>query len=343
MKFLWPHMLWLGLLLPAAVMLYVWSLQRRRAALRFANLALVKEALAAGPGRRRHIPPVLILLAFAALIMAAARPHAVVTLPADKRTIVLAMDVSASMRADDVAPNRLTASQMAAKSFAEQLPVDIRIGVVAYAGTAQVVQQPTLNRQDVLDSIDRFQLQRATAIGSGLLISLATLLPEAKIDLSETYGERNPLKKGADSDLKPDEVQSVAPGSYESGAVVLLSDGANTRGVDPIEAAQVAAKHGVKVFTVGFGTSDGVIIGFDGWSMRVKLDEATLKKIADMTGGEYFHAVTGPDLEKIYGALKSRFALRKQEMELTTFFADAAALLMLTAVALSVWWFGRVA
>jgi len=341
-KFLWPHMLWLGLLLPAAVMLYVWSLQRRRAALRFANLALVKEALAAGPGRRRHIPPVLILLAFAALIMAAARPHAVVTLPADKRTIVLAMDVSASMRADDVAPNRLTASQMAAKSFAEQLPVDIRIGVVAYAGTAQVVQQPTLNRQDVLDSIDRFQLQRATAIGSGLLISLATLLPEAKIDLSETYGERNPLKKGADSDLKPDEVQSVAPGSYDSAAIILLSDGRRTTGIDTLEAAKMAADRGVRIYVVGLGSPEGASATIEGMPIYVQLDEPTLREVARMTGGEYHHAGTAEKLRSVYEHLGSRLQVVARETELTGLLALVSGLVALGAAVLSMVWFGRI-
>ena len=347
MKFLWPEMLWLALLLPLSVLVYVWLLKRRKAAtLRFANLSLIKDALGAGGRWRRHVPPVLLLLAFGAFVISAARPVTLLTLPSQQRTVLMVMDVSGSMRATDVRPDRITASQVAAKAFATELPAGVRIGVVAYAGTAQLVQPPTLSREDVLAAIDRFQLQRGTAIGNGLIIALATMFPEANIDLSKITGQRNmpsPLQPNGGKSSRPDEAPPVAPGSYESGAIVLLTDGQNTVGTDPMEAAQMAANRGVKVFTVGFGTKEGETIGFDGWSMRVRLDEDTLKRIANLTLGEYFHAGSGADLKRVYEALKSRLVFEKKETEVTALFADAAALLVLLSAGLSVLWFGRVA
>ena len=348
MKFMWPEMLWLAAMLPLLVLLYVWLLHRRKkAVVSYSSLALIRSALGKSIGWRRHLPPALLLAAFAALLVAGGRPMAVMTLPTQQQTIMMVMDVSGSMRATDVSPDRITASQAAAKSFASALPRDARIGVVAYAGTAHLVQPPTLNREDVLAAIDRFQLQRGTAIGSGLLIALATLFPDHDIDLSKVTGQRNmPRAMQPENPRRTDPAPAftpVAPGSYGSAAILLLTDGANTVGPDPMEVAQMAASRGVKVFTVGFGTKEGEIIGFDGWSMRVRIDEDTLKKIADLTHGEYFHAGSGTDLRKVYEALRSRLVLEKREIEITALFAYAAGALMLVAAGLSVWWFGRVA
>ena len=346
MTFLWPEFLWLGALLPLLVILYVWLMHRRkRSAIRYASLSLVKEALGKGAAWRRRVPPLLMLASLAVLVLASARPTAVVTLPTQQQTLILAMDVSGSMRAADVQPNRLVASQNAAKQFVAELPRDVRVGIVAFAGTAQLVQPPTLSRQDIVDAIDRFQLQRATAIGSAIVISLATIFPEAGIDLSQVTGERKmPKALQIDPQRKAEETfKPVPPGSYSSAAVILLTDGQRTTGPDPIDAAKMAAERGVKVFTVGFGTKDGEVIGFEGWSMRVRLDEDTLKSIADITKAEYFYAGTSQDLKKAYEALSSRLVMEKKETEVTSLFAAAAALLTLLAAGLSVWWFGRVA
>ena len=348
MNFLWPEALWSLALLPVIVLLYVWLLRRRKkASVRYASLALVKEALGKATGWRRHVPPALLLLALGVLGVASSRPTAVVTLPTQQQTIILAMDVSGSMRAADVQPNRLQASQNAAKQFITELPRDVRVGVVAFAGTASVVQPPTHSREDVAQAIDRFQLQRGTAIGSGLVIALATLFPDAGIDLSQITGARNmPRSMQLDRDRNkadPPEFKPVPPGSYNSAAIILLTDGQRTTGPDPIDAAKMAADRGVKVFTVGFGTKDGEVIGFEGWSMRVRLDEDTLKNIANITRGEYFYAGTAADLQKVYEALNTRLVLEKKETEITALFAAAAALLALLSAGLSVWWFGRVA
>lgn len=254
----------------------------------------------------------------------------------------MAMDVSGSMQATDVSPSRLSASQAAAKTFARELPRGVRIGVVAYAGTAQLVQAPTRSREDVFAAIDRFQLQRGTAIGAGLLVSLATLFPEQHIDLSGTDPRYLPRALQTRDAQAPD-FTPVPPGSYESAAIILLTDGQNTNGPDPMEAAQMAADRGVKVFTLGFGTKEGEIIGMEGWSVRVRIDEDTLKNIANLTHGEYFHAGSGMALKKVYEALRSRLVLEQKELEITALFAYAAALLMLAGVGLSLWWFGKVA
>jgi len=342
MTFAWPDLLWSLLALPLLVLLYWWLMHRRKKnTLRFASLALVKQAMGRGPGWRRHVPPVLMLLALATLLLASARPRAVITLPLQQETIILAMDVSGSMRATDVAPNRMVAAQEAAKAFLNDLPRNVRVGVVSFAGTAAVVQPPTQNREDIVAAIDRFQLQRGTAIGSGIVLSLATIFPDAGIDLSQITGQRNmPLGPG---EKPPKEFTPVPPGSFNSAAIVLLTDGQRTTGPDPLDAAKMAADRGVKVYSVGIGTKEGETIGFEGWSMRVRLDEETLKNVANLTRGEYFYAGTADDLKKVYQSLGSRMIVEKKETEITALFAAAAAALVLLAAGLSVWWFGRVA
>jgi len=342
MSFVWPDFLWSLLALPLLVALYWWLLYRRKkATLRFASLSIVKQAMGKGPGWRRHVPPALMLLALATLLLASARPTAVITLPLQQETIILAIDVSGSMRAADVLPNRMVAAQEAAKAFLADLPRSVRVGVVSFAGTAAVVQPPTQNREDTIAAIDRFQLQRGTAIGSGIVLSLATIFPEAGIDLSQITGQRNmPLGPG---DKPPKEFTPVAPGSFSSAAIVLLTDGQRTTGPDPIDAAKMAADRGVKVYSVGIGTKEGETIGFEGWSMRVRLDEDTLKNVANLTRAEYFYAGTAEDLKKVYQSLSSRLIVEKKETEITALFAAAAAALVALAAGLSVWWFGRVA
>jgi Ca-activated chloride channel family protein len=351
MNFLWPQLLWLLLALPLLVVGYLWLLQRKKKlALRYASLSIVKEALGAGQSVRRHIPPLLFLLSLTAMLLAAARPSAVVILPSEHETIILAMDVSGSMRATDVEPNRLVAAQNAAKAFLAELPRHVRVGVVAFAGTAAVVQSPTLNREDLKTAIDKFQLQRGTAIGNGIVVSLAELLPDAGIDLETMQsGAERPhgvsldqaLKNGKPGKDKKD-AAPVAPGSYASGAIILLTDGQRTTGVDSLDAAKAAAEHGVRVYTVGVGTVEGETIGFEGWSMRVKLDEDTLKDIARATHADYFYAGTAGDLKKVYETLSAKLTVEKKETEISGLFALAAAALALVSASLSLLWFNRI-
>ena len=345
MNFLWPQFLWFLLALPVLVGLYVLLLRRKKKlAVRYASLSIVKEAMGAGQQVRRHIPPALFLLAMTALIIAAARPMAVVTLPSNQQTIILAMDVSGSMRASDVQPNRLVAAQNAAKAFIGELPRHVKVGIVAFAGSAQVAQLPTTNREDLVTAIDRFQLQRATATGNAIVISLATLFPDAGIDLASLQTGRARQRGFAiDGERKEaKEFTPVAPGSYTSAAVIMLTDGQRTTGVDPLDAAKIAADRGVRVYTVGIGTVDGETIGFEGWSMRVRLDEETLKAIAQKTSAEYFYAGTAHDLRKVYETLSSKLTVEKKETEISALFAMAAAALVLLSAGLSLFWFNRI-
>jgi Ca-activated chloride channel family protein len=247
---------------------------------------LVKEAMQ-GTTWRRHVPPLLLLLALGVMVVAIARPTATVTLPSQHETVILAMDVSGSMRATDVEPNRLVAAQNAAKAFVAQQPEHVRIGVVAFAGTATVAQAPTRNKEDIVAAIDRFQLQRATAIGSAIIVSLATLFPDGGYDVA-SFSFASEKKAQKPPNFKP-----VPPGSYQSAVIILLTDGQRTSGPDSVMAARLAAERGVRIYTVGVGTSAGATIGFEGWSMHMRLDEETLRSIADLTRGEYFYAGNG--------------------------------------------------
>ena len=351
MIFLWPEFLWLLMLLPLLVLLYVWLLRRKKKmALRYASLSIVREAMGKGQSFRRHIPPLLFLLSLAAMLVASSRPFAVITLPSDQQTIMLAMDVSGSMRATDVKPNRLVASQDAAKAFLADLPRNIRVGIVAFAGTASVVQPPTLSREDLVAAIDKFQLQRGTAIGNGIVVSLAELFPDAGIDIASMQTGRDrqrgvaidqPAVVGKDGKEKKPFVP-VAPGSYASAAIILLTDGQRTTGVDSMDAAKAAADRGVRIYTVGVGTVDGETIGFEGWSMRVKLDEETLKGIARNTQAEYFYAGTAADLKKVYESLSSRLTVVKKETEISGLMALVAAAFALLSAGLSLAWFNRI-
>jgi len=335
MTFLWPEALWLLAALPLLVAGYVYLLRRKkRFALRYSSLALVREAMGAGAWRR-HVPPILLLFALAALITAIARPQALLTLPSQHETVILAMDVSGSMRANDVEPSRLAAAQAAAKAFIADQPDQVRIGIVAFAGTATVAQAPTRNKEDLYAAIDRFQLQRATAIGSAIIVSLATLFPDGGYDVASfSYGAE---KKKPPANFKP-----VPPGSYGSAVIILLTDGQRTTGPDSIQAARLAAERGVRIYAVGVGTPEGKIVGFDGWQMHVRLDEETLKAIADLTRGEYFYAGNAVDLKNIYKTMNARFVMETKKTEIGAFFAAAAAVLVLLAAGLSLAWFNRI-
>jgi len=352
--FIWPQMLWALLVVPLLGIAYVTWTRRRGSALG----SLGGLALSAGPGRGRwrHLPPALFLLAVALLLVSVGRPAAVVTLPAQHETVILAIDISGSMRASDVKPTRLAATQTAAKAFVEAQPSSTRIGIVTFAGIASLVQPPTDNREDVLQAIDRLQPQRGTAIGSAIVVSLATIFPSAGIDL-RTVGRR---EGGADGNreqrrdaaragaapipgapqAKP--FEPVPAGSFDSAVIVLLSDGQSTTGPDPVAAARLAAERGVRVYTVGIGTAKGEVLRTDGWSMRVALDESGLKTVADLTRGEYFLGDSAAELKRIYQSMNSRFVMEKKELEVGAFFAAAAALFALLGAALSVAWYGRI-
>jgi Ca-activated chloride channel family protein len=357
-SFSWPSLLWLLLGVPLAVALYVYLLYRRKKnAVRYGNMVLVRQA-AGGSNWRRHVPPALFLAALTLIIVGIARPTAEVTLPSNHATVILAMDVSGSMRAADVNPSRIVAAQTAAKQYIKDQPKDVVIGIVAFAATALLVQTPTTDHTFLNAAIDRFELQRGTAVGSGIMASLQAIFPQEDFPISQFnsfgggFGGGGPdyyrsrrfggYALGERPAGPPKKHVPVEPGSYKNAVIILLTDGQTNAGIDPMDAARKAAEYGVKVYTVGFGTTRGNIVGFGGFSMRAQLDEDSLKKISDMTRGRYFHAASAEDLKAVYSVLSKQVVMETREMEITSLFAAAAAILMLVSAGLSLAWFSRV-
>ncbi|MGE5128478.1 MAG: VWA domain-containing protein [Sphingomonadaceae bacterium] len=337
--FLWPTMLWLLLALPLLVLAYR-SVLKRRGALAARHARLETVGGAATSRLQRALPPLLWLAGLAAMILAVARPQAALVLPARIETVILALDMSGSMRATDIEPTRLVAAQAAAKSFVDGQPRHVKIGVVGIAASAALVQSPTDNREDILKSIERLEPQRGTALGSGLAIALDAALPQARINVEQFI---NPPKGRKDEPRKKLEEREMTAGSNTAAAIVLLSDGQSNVGPEPLKAAELAAGYGVRIYTVGMGTPEGTTVSADGWQMRVRLDEETLKQVARVTEGEYFRAPDAKELKKIYGALSARLAFEKQQpTEITGLFAAFGALLVGLGAALSMLWFNRV-
>lgn len=343
-EFQWPAMLWLLALAPLAAALYARLLaRRRREAALYPSLELVGGARASRGAAALllgNLPPLLMLAGIALLLAAVARPQASLVMPSRAQSIMLVMDVSGSMRAADIKPDRISAAKDAAKAFIEAQPRDAKVGIVSLAASAAVAQSPTRRRDELHAAIERFQLQRGTALGSGIVVALATLLPEAGIDAEKHingYSTRSMVGAQAEPP-KP-----VAPGSNGSVAMVLLSDGQSNTGPDPLKMAQLAAEHGVRVYTVGIGTAEGATLSVNGWSMRVRLDEEALKRIAALTRADYFQAGSAAELKRIYGSLAAQLAVeRKRPTEVTAVFAALGALFASAAALLSLLWYGRI-
>ena len=355
MFYLWPQYLWLLLALPLLPVAYVWLLRRKgKQAVRYSSLGVVREA-SAGRNWRRHLPPALLFVAVSGLLFAASRPVARIPLPWARSTVMLAMDISLSMRVSDVKPTRLAAAQDAAKVFLRDLPKHIEVGLVTFAGSTQVAQRTTLDRSTLVTAIDGFQMQRGTAIGNAIVMSLSELFPDDGIDVGEmTFGNgssgsggsaKKPQGRSLDDRAKPPprQITPVAPGSYDSAAIILLSDGRRTTGIDTLEAAKMAADRGVRIYVVGLGTPDGGASMGEWMSIYLQLDEPTLKEVARMTGGEYHHAGTADRLKEVYEKLGAEMKVVKRETELAGVISLASALLAVMAGALSMVWFRRLA
>jgi Ca-activated chloride channel family protein len=319
MSFATPFVLWGLLLIPVGLLAY-WLVQRRRIkyAARLTNLDLLANVVDASPGRRRHVPAVLALAALAALIVAMARPQAVVAVPRDDATVVLTMDGSASMNATDVAPTRLEAAKSAASSFLDRLPERFRVGLVSFSNATRVLEEPTDDREAVRTSLDSIQGEVGTAIGDGIRDSIA-LAPR------DESGQRSDKKLFA---------------------VLLLSDGTNTAGVDPLDVLDEAKEAGVPIYTIALGTSAGTVEipnEFGGTqTVSVPPDPETLRRIAEETGGRFFEAPTQADLEAVYEEIGSQVSYEDEERELTAAFAGAGAVFLLIGASLSALWFGRI-
>jgi Ca-activated chloride channel family protein len=332
-EFIWPFMLWVLLLVPGLIALYILAQRRRQKyALRYASLSLVKEALGRGPGWKRHIPPAVFLAGLTVMIVALARPASTVTLPAQEGTVILTMDVSGSMRAQDLKPSRMEAAKTAARSFVEKQPQGVKIGVVSFSDNAFLIQAPTSDKLAVLAAINRLTTQRGTAIGSALLTSMDAIFEEAN-------GEGGGYPP---SSTEPTPTPQPLPkGVYEPAIIVLLSDGESNRGPRPLDVVDRLAARGIRVFTVGVGSVEGTVLSTSGRAMRVRLDETTLKAVAEATDGQYYNASTEKDLRAIYENLSTHLVFRKQQTEITAIFTGVAVALILIGGLLSLFWFNR--
>ncbi len=341
MNFLSAEWLWLLAILPLLPALYVLALRRRKPyALRFPDMDLIRQAAAGRKAWRRHVPPALLFLALIVMFLAVARPSLVLTLPSERAVVVLAIDVSGSMRAADVPPDRMTVAKDAARAFVAKQPRTTRVGLVAFSTSAMIVEDPTIVHEDVLTAIDNLRPQMYTAAGSGLVAALQAIFPDDPLDLSRLSAARSELQPaplGAPR-LKKEEpgFKPVPPGSNTSAVIVLLSDGRTNVGVEPLDAARMAADRGVRVFTVGFGTPEGGMVDFGGGWMRSQLDEETLKAIAEITGARYFSARTETDLKSAYEALTTQFVAETRRTEVTAFAAALALVLLVLAIGLCV-------
>lgn len=347
MHLLWPGFLAMLVLLPLLGAFYVLALRRRRpAAVRYSSLSLVREAMPR-PSRRRHVPFLLVLAAVGLLTVALARPVTVAAVPTNQTTVLLTIDVSGSMCSTDIPPTRLQAAEAAASDFITHQSASTQIGIVAFSGFAELVQAPTNDQAKLLSALHSLAVGRRTAIGSGLLAAIdAVSAVDSSVAPSTPIGGQGPVP--------------VAPGAYAPDIVVLLTDGASNTGPKPLDAAQEAADRGLRVYTIGFGTASGGGLepqcaeqflgrepnfGFfgqgggnfggnfgGGGGFQRGVDEATLRQIAQLTGGQYYPAESAGDLEQVFASLPMSLVVKHETVEVGAGFAAAAGLL--TAIGL---------
>lgn len=321
MSFGWPIALVGLVLVPALAGAYVWHERRRkRSQARFGNPDLLPNVVDRSPGRLRALPVVISLVALAAMIVGVARPHAVVSVPREEATIVLALDVSRSMKAKDVPPTRLDAARAAAKQFLAEVPEKFRVGVVSFADRASVGVVPTEDRDLVESALDSLVPGEGTALGDAVALSVRVGQPE----LATTTEEPPPPR-----------------------SVLLISDGARDGGrLEPAEAAKLARESGVPVYSVIVGTGDGVVEetlpGGLRRIIRVPPSPETLDQISTATGGELFTAFDAEELRKVYEELGSRLGSKDVSREITDVFAAISLTLVLVAAAFSAFFFRRV-
>lgn len=333
MSFVWPTLLISLVLIP--VLLYIYfRMQRRRKALaaKFGALGFVRDASGRGPGTYQHVPPMMFLGGIAILLVSMARPQATISIPRLEGTVVLTFDISGSMAATDLQPTRMEAAKAAASQFVKNQPPSVLIGVVAFSDGGVSVQPPTDNREETLATIERLVPRRGTSIGNGILVALNTIV----------------IQNGGQSILQSnpqDDTQEALPqpqGWYPSSVVVLLSDGENNQEPDPLAAADLAADLGVRVYTVGIGSPQGINLEVEGFTVHTQLDEEMLNAVSLISGGQYYNAANEDDLFRIYDDLEPKLSLKREDMEITFLFAALGMLVFLIGGALSLFWFGRV-
>lgn len=345
MEFLWPRSLYLLGLFPVIITAYILILRRRKKyAVRYSSLALIREVIPRTAGLRRHLPFGLFMLGLVGLTFALSRPSAKVAVPYGNVSVILAVDVSRSMCSTDIPPNRLKAAQAAMLSFIERQDPNTLIGIVAFAGFSEVIQAPTADQEALRQAVNNLNPARRTAVGSGILKSLQTL------------SEVNPNIPSIDeTESGEPQTAPLLPGEYVPDIIVVLSDGASNTGPLPMETARLAAERGVRIYTIGYGSADGASMncgdqdfdrnfsrwnrgfgGGGGW--RRGIDEATLKGIAELTGGEYYSATSASELHDVFEQLPTYLVTRNENMEISVVFAAFGMLIAGLAIALSMAW-----
>jgi Ca-activated chloride channel family protein len=351
MSLLWPGFLYLFLLIPLAILVYWWVLRRRRRfAVRYSSLSLVREAASKQSWLRKHLPFLLFLLALVSLVFALGRPVATVLVPSNKATVIMAIDVSRSMCSTDIPPNRLIVAKEAARSFVESNTSGRQVGIIAFAGFAELIQPPTTDTRLLEQAINSLIPARRTAIGSAILRSLDAIAEvDNRVAPSELSQSTEPLSP------------AVPEGEYVPHIIVLLTDGASNAGPLPLSAAQQAVERGVRVYTIGFGTTHnsspmncgdedpfgfgggfgspfGGGFGGGGGGFRREIDEETLKQVAATTGGEYYIATSASELQDVFANLPTYVTATRETTEISVFFTAIAVAVAILAMMLSVRW-----
>lgn len=324
MSFVWPWALLSLLAIPVCVVGYLHLQQKRgRDAASLGTLGVVREGTSLTAGRRRHIPPIVLLFGIALLVLASARPMLTLPVPRMEGTVVLAFDVSASMAAEDIEPTRMDAAKEVARTLVDGRPAGAKIGAVAFGEGGLVVQPPTDDDEELYATINRLVPQTGTSLGRGILTAL---------DLVSTDSGNGSENEAPDQET----ARALAPA-----VIVLLTDGENTDQLDPIEVAQMAIERGVRVHTVGLGTSEGTVIEVDGFNLFTSLNEPVLEEIALLTEGIYFKIEDADNVPSVYRKLETEFIVEPQEVEITSTLGGVSALMLLAGSALSLLWFGR--
>jgi len=350
MSFLWPGSLIVLLVIPLAVGVYIFLMRRRRKfAIRYSSLSIVSQAASHQSWLRRHVTFILFLLALTSLAFATARPSTTVTVPSNKATIILAIDVSRSMCTTDIAPNRLEAAKDAAQAFVQNQKSGRQVGIVAFAGFAELIQPPTRDIQALHDSIENLTTARRTAIGSAILRSIDSI---AEVD-DRVSPSDNVNDSSGTLELPPSE------GEFSPHIIVLLTDGASNSGPYPVTAATQAAVRGIRIYTIGYGTADnqsrmdcGDLFrnenDFQGFGFappagsrdfRLQIDDVTLKQVADITSGSYYYAASGSQLNEVFQNLPTFLVATRETIEVSVFFTAFAVIMIILAMYLSFRWY----
>lgn len=331
MTFIWYSMLGLLFLVPLLVLMYI-ALYRKRSRVTENSGFSFAQDVNQKVGFRRHIPALFFLLGITVLLVSLARPKATVNLPKYEGTVVLVFDVSGSMAADDVEPTRMEAAKSAAMAFVDNQPASVRVGVVAFSDGGISVQTPSANRDVTLAAIERLVPRRGTSLGNGILVGLNSIALDAG----------DPPIVNTSSLSTVDDVIVAPQGWYPSAVIVLFSDGENNDAPDPLLVTDLAVDLGVRVYTIGVGSTAGTIINVEGMSIHTQLNESMLMQIADSSGGQYYFADDKSELTRIYDDLEPSLSIKPEDMELTSLFAGLGLLVFLIGGTLSFLWFGRV-